>query len=63
MSNSNPTHQNTLTKTIPSLEKIAQFFLKEGHELLSSMIQEIAEDINNDPELNLFSEIKERVNK
>ncbi|MDJ0599372.1 MAG: hypothetical protein QNJ37_11080 [Crocosphaera sp.] len=50
-------NQNTVNTIIPSLQEIAKLSLEERHKLLSPIIQEIAEDINNDPELNLFSQL------
>ncbi|MDJ0582375.1 hypothetical protein [Crocosphaera sp.] len=50
-------NQNTVNTIIPSLQEIAKLSLEERHKLLSPIIQEIAKDINNDPELNLFSQL------
>ncbi|MGK7932888.1 MAG: hypothetical protein AB4041_15870 [Microcystaceae cyanobacterium] len=43
---------------LPSLQEIAKLPLSERHKLLHPLIQEIADEVNNDPELNLFSEIE-----
>ncbi|MEL4896023.1 hypothetical protein [Crocosphaera sp. Alani8] len=50
-------NQNTVNTMIPSLQEIAKLSLEERHKLLSPIIQEIAEDINNYPELNLFFQL------
>ena len=42
---------------LPSLEEIAKLPLSERHKLLRPLIEEIADDVNNDPDLNLFAEI------
>ncbi len=57
MSNLETINHKSINNSFPSLQEIAKLPLKERHQLLSPIIEEIAEDINNDPELNLFSEL------
>jgi|GEM_PF-3130586 hypothetical protein len=51
-------NENTAQSSLPSLQEIAKLSLSERHKLLRPLIQEIAEDVNNDPELDFFSEIE-----
>lgn len=51
-------NENIAQSSLPSLQEIAQLSLSERHKLLRPLIQEIAEDVNNDPELDFFSEIE-----
>ena len=57
MSNLETTNHKSPNTSLPSLQEISKLSLKERHKLLSPIIQEIAEDINNDPELNVFSQL------
>ena len=58
MSNLEIINDKSINNSFPSLQEIAKLSLKERHQLLSPIIEDIAEDINNDPELNLFSELE-----
>jgi len=51
-------NENITQSSLPSLQEIAKLSLSERHKLLRPLIQEIAEDVNNDSELNFFSEIE-----
>ncbi|MBG0746710.1 MULTISPECIES: hypothetical protein [Planktothrix] len=51
-------NENIAQSSLPSLQEIAQLSLSERYKLLRPLIQEIAEDVNNDPELDFFSEIE-----
>jgi len=51
-------NENITQSFLPSLQEIAKLSLSERHKLLRPLIQEIAEDVNNDPELDFFSEIE-----
>ncbi|MEL0590351.1 MAG: hypothetical protein U1V55_12125 [Planktothrix rubescens PR222] len=51
-------NENIAQSCLPSLQEIAKLSLSERHKLLRPLIQEIAEDVNNDPELDFFSEIE-----
>ena len=51
-------NENIAQSYLPSLQEIAQLSLSERYKLLRPLIQEIAEDVNNDPELDFFSEIE-----
>lgn len=57
MSNLETINHKNVNKSLPSLQEIAKLSLEERHQILSPIIKEIAEDINNDPELNLFSKL------
>ncbi len=57
MSNLEIINHKSPNTSLPPLQEIAKLSLKERHKLLSPIMQEIAQDINNDPELNLFSEL------
>jgi hypothetical protein len=46
---------NLINFSIPSLQEIAKLSIAERHKILAPIIQAIAEDVNNDPELDLFS--------
>ncbi|TRU64338.1 MAG: hypothetical protein EWV48_06185 [Microcystis aeruginosa Ma_QC_C_20070823_S13] len=51
-------NENIAQSSLPSLQEIAKLSLSERHKLLRPLIQEMAEDVNNDPELDFFSEIE-----
>lgn len=51
-------NENIAQSSLPSLQEIAKLSLLERHKLLRPIIQEMAEDVNNDPELDFFSEIE-----
>jgi hypothetical protein len=51
-------NENIAQSSLPSLQEIAKLSLSERHRFLRPLIQEIAEDVNKDPELDLFSEIE-----
>ena len=51
-------NENIAQFPLPSLQEIAKLSLSERHRFLRPLIQEIAEDVNEDPELDLFSEIE-----
>jgi len=51
-------NENITQSSLPSLQEIAKLSLSERHKLLRPLIQEMAEDVNNDSELNFFSEIE-----
>jgi hypothetical protein len=51
-------NENITQSFLPSLQEIAKLSLSERYKLLRPLIQEIAEDVNNDPELDFFSEIE-----
>ncbi|CAD5915826.1 hypothetical protein NO758_00338 [Planktothrix agardhii] len=51
-------NENIAQSSLPSLQEIAKLSLSERYKLLRPLIQEIAEDVNNDPELDFFSEIE-----
>ena len=51
-------NENIAQSSLPSLQEIAQLSLSERYKLLRPLIQEMAEDVNNDPELDFFSEIE-----
>jgi hypothetical protein len=51
-------NENIAQSSFPSLQEIAKLSLSERHKLLRPLIQEMAQDVNNDPELDLFSEIE-----
>lgn len=51
-------NENIAQSSLPSLQEIAKLSLSERHKLLHPLIQEMAEDVNNDPELDFFSEIE-----
>ncbi|HAC63269.1 MAG TPA: hypothetical protein DCF68_06930 [Cyanothece sp. UBA12306] len=57
MSNIETINHNIVNTSLPSLQEIVKLSLEERHKLLSPIIQEIAEDVNNDSELNVFSEL------
>ncbi|MCA2621140.1 MULTISPECIES: hypothetical protein [unclassified Microcystis] len=48
-------NENIAQSSLPSLQEIAKLSLSERHKLLRPLIQEMAEDVNNDPELDFFS--------
>ena len=51
-------NENIAQSSLPSLQEIAKLSLSERHKILRPLIQEMAEDVNNDSELNFFSEIE-----
>jgi hypothetical protein len=51
-------NENIAQSYLPSLQEIAKLSLSERHKLLRPLIQEMAEDVNNDSELDFFSEIE-----
>lgn len=55
MSNINTINENIAKSSIPSLQEIAKLSISERHNILSPFVQEIAEDVNHDPELKIFS--------
>ena len=59
MFNIDTINENITQSSLPSLQEIAKLSLSERHKLLRPLIQEMAEDVNNDSELNFFSEIEE----
>ena len=58
MFNVDTINENITQSSLPSLQEIAKLSLSERHKLLRPLIQEMAEDVNNDSELNFFSEIE-----
>ena len=58
MFNVDTINENITQSSLPSLQEIAKLSLSERHKLLRPLIQEMAEDVNNDPELDFFSEIE-----
>jgi len=58
MFNIDTINENITQSSLPSLQEIAKLSLSERHKLLRPLIQEMAEDVNNDSELNFFSEIE-----
>ena len=48
-------NENIAQSSLPLLQEIAKLSLSERHKLLRTLIQEMAEDVNNDPELDFFS--------
>lgn len=58
MFNVDTINENIAQSSLPSLQEIAKLSLSERHKLLRPLIQEMAEDVNNDSELNFFSEIE-----
>jgi hypothetical protein len=54
----NTINENIAQFSLPSLQEIAKLSLSERHRFLRPLIQEIAEDVNKDPELDLFSQIE-----
>lgn len=48
-------NENIAQSSLPLLQEIAKLSLSERHKLLRPLIQEMAEDVNNDPELDFFS--------
>jgi hypothetical protein len=51
-------NKNIAQSPLPLLQEIAKLSLSERHRFLRPLIQEMAEDVNEDPELDLFSEIE-----
>ena len=54
----NTINENIAQFSLLSLQEIAKLSLSERHRFLRPLIQEIAEDVNEDPELDFFSEIE-----
>ena len=50
-------NQNKKNNLTYSIKELAQLSLEERAKILSPIIEEIAEDVNNDPELHIFSHL------
>jgi hypothetical protein len=54
MFNIDTINENITQSSLPSLQEIAKLSLSERHKLLCPLIQEMAEGVNNDSEINFF---------